>query len=109
MRRLFNDEAYVKYEVDTLDLAARLFKLECNYRSTRTIVSAANSVIDHNKAQIKKQVYSNRDEGDRLTVMASVSDKEESLKVAKAIKGLQRRGVSSSRWSASVRSDTCDR
>lgn len=72
---------------------ARLFKLECNYRSTRTIVSAANSVIDHNKAQIKKQVYSNRDEGDRLTVMASVSDKEESLKVAKAIKGLQRRGV----------------
>ncbi len=80
-------------QFDTQYAGARLFKLECNYRSTRNIVSAANSVISHNKGQIEKQVYSNRDDGEKLTVMASVSDKEESQKVARAIKGLTRRGV----------------
>lgn len=72
---------------------ARVFKLECNYRSTRQIVAAANSVIMHNKRQIRKEVYSNRDGGEKITVMEAAGDKEESQRVAKAAAALARRGV----------------
>ncbi len=72
---------------------AKVFKLECNYRSTGQIVKAANSVISHNSGQIKKDVYSNRDEGEKITVMAAATDKEEAQRVAKAISKLARRGT----------------
>ncbi len=80
-------------QFNTQYAGARLFKLECNYRSTRHIVAAANSVISHNKGQIQKEVYSNRDEGEKITLLTAMSDKEESQKVAKAISSLARRGV----------------
>ncbi|MBP3227613.1 MAG: UvrD-helicase domain-containing protein, partial [Bacteroidaceae bacterium] len=66
----------------------RLFKLERNYRSTKTIVRAAASIIANNKRQIPKTVYSEEAEGDRLRVIDAANDKEESAKVAKIIQRL---------------------
>lgn len=64
---------------------ARLFKLERNYRSTQTIVEAANSLIHHNQNQIYKQVYSENDKGDLLQLRIYPSDREESENVAQLI------------------------
>lgn len=63
----------------------RIFKLERNYRSTRNIVNAANSLIDKNKEQIPKTVYSENEEGDKVGVIASYSDYEEGYAVASKI------------------------
>ncbi len=63
----------------------RLFKLEQNYRSTQTIVEAANSVIAKNTDQIKKKVYSKNAEGDKINVIKAQSDLEEALIVVKDI------------------------
>lgn len=60
----------------------RIFKLERNYRSTQTIVNAANSLIDKNKEQIPKTVYSENVEGDKLRITSSYSDYEEGYAVA---------------------------
>lgn len=69
---------------------ARTIKLEENYRSTQTIVNAANSIIRHNRKQIAKNVYSNNEVGEPIQVMSAYSDKEESLKVAGEIRRLHR-------------------
>lgn len=69
---------------------ARLFKLERNYRSTQNIVNAANSLIHKNKGQIFKQVYSEKEEGERLHLTGYSSDREESAAVARQILGLHR-------------------
>ena len=65
----------------------RLIRLEQNYRSTKTIVNAANSVIDHNKDQIKKKVWSDKEEGELITVLRATSDNEEGTLVANSIFG----------------------
>ena len=65
---------------------ARLFKLERNYRSTQRIVEAANSLITHNARQIPKQVYSEKEQGDRLRYFPTYSDKEEAAVVCREIK-----------------------
>lgn len=65
----------------------KLIRLEQNYRSTKTIVNAANSVIDHNKDQIKKKVWSDNEEGDLITVLRATSDGEEGTLVANSIFG----------------------
>ncbi|MCH5312598.1 MAG: UvrD-helicase domain-containing protein [Prevotella sp.] len=75
---------------DTLYNDARLFKLEQNYRSTKLIVQAANSLIKHNKEQIPKDVYSNNEHGDLLQLKMAYSDKEESIIVCKDIKKYKR-------------------
>ncbi|MDR1756406.1 MAG: UvrD-helicase domain-containing protein [Culturomica sp.] len=59
----------------------KLFKLEQNYRSTTTIVDAANSVISKNKDQIPKRVFSENEEGDKIRVIKALSDKEEGFQV----------------------------
>lgn len=64
----------------------RLFKLEQNYRSTQNIVKAANSLIDKNKEQIKKNVFSENDEGNLIEVVSTYSDTEEAFAVAKRIR-----------------------
>lgn len=69
---------------------ARTIKLERNYRSTRNIVEAANSIISHNRRQIPKTVYSEKENGFPLTVMPSVSDREEAAKVVGEIRRLSR-------------------
>ena len=64
---------------------ARLFKLERNYRSTQTIVNAANSLIDKNREQIRKAVYSEKEVGSKLTLTHFLSDRDESVAVTKEI------------------------
>ena len=64
---------------------ARLFKLEQNYRSTQTIVAAANSVIKHNRRQIQKDVFSKKEVGEQIPVLEAYSDKEEASVVARRI------------------------
>ncbi|MDR0687029.1 MAG: UvrD-helicase domain-containing protein [Dysgonamonadaceae bacterium] len=63
----------------------RLFKLEQNYRSTQTIVNAANSLIKNNDRQIPKTVFSENAEGDRIRVINAYSDYEEGYSVASRI------------------------
>ena len=69
---------------------AKLFKLEQNYRSTQSIVEAANSLIKHNNNQIPKNVYSKNDKGERLIYKPAYSDKEEALIVCREIKRIKR-------------------
>ena len=68
----------------------QLFKLEQNYRSTQTIVEAANSLIHHNRNQIQKEVFSKNDKGEKIQYKPAYSDKEEALIVAKDIKRIKR-------------------
>lgn len=63
----------------------KLFKLEQNYRSTQTIVNAANSIIAKNSKQIKKKSFSAKDMGDRIKVLKAYTDQEEGFLVAGAI------------------------
>lgn len=62
-----------------------LFKLERNYRSTKTIVAAAGSLIKHNRGQIKKEVYSENETGQKLEVIEAYNDTEEASLVAAAV------------------------
>lgn len=61
---------------------ARIFKLEQNYRSTRTIVEAANSVIEKNSRKLPKHLFSENEQGDPIRVFCTMSDKEEAQRVA---------------------------
>ena len=65
----------------------KLIRLEQNYRSTKTIVKAANSVIENNKDQIKKNVWSDNEEGELITLLRATSDNEEGTLVASSIFG----------------------
>ena len=56
---------------------AKVFKLEQNYRSTRTIVEAANSVIVHNSRRMEKKCFSEGDEGEKIKVLKAYTDREE--------------------------------
>ena len=69
---------------------ARLFKLEQNYRSTQTIVEAANSLIKHNRNQIPKDVFSENAKGEKILYKPAYSDKEEAVIVAKDVKRIRR-------------------
>ena len=67
-----------------------LFKLEQNYRSTQTIVEAANSLIKHNRNQIPKDVFSENAKGEKIQYKPAYSDKEEAAIVAKNVKRIRR-------------------
>lgn len=67
----------------------RIFKLERNYRSTRNIVNAANSLIYKNTKQIRKTIYSEKEEGSKVSVLESYSDYEEGYAVAGKIRDMQ--------------------
>ena len=67
---------------------AQLFKLEQNYRSTQTIVNAANSLIRHNKGQIRKEVFSDLHIGERISLSTYMTDRDEAKSVAKHIRAL---------------------
>ncbi len=68
----------------------KLYKLEQNYRSTQRIVQAANSLISHNQRQIHKDVFSDKEEGDKLVYKPVYSDKEEAAVVCRDIKLIKR-------------------
>ncbi len=65
--------------------ALKVIKLEQNYRSTKNIVNAANSIIGYNKAQLKKNVWTSNDEGNKIELIKSASDNEEGKLVATSI------------------------
>lgn len=76
-------ENILKFQNDYKGCA--LYKLERNYRSTPTIVNAANSVIDKNSKQLKKVSYSKNEDGARIKVIKTLTDKEEGFKIAHEI------------------------
>lgn len=63
----------------------QLYKLEQNYRSTKTIVEAANQIINHNKDQIKKTVWTDKEDGAKIGYINATSDNEEGALVANSI------------------------
>ena len=63
----------------------KMFKLEQNYRSTKNIVNAANSVIEKNKTKLDKEVWTSNDQGESIKVMRTISDGEEGRFVAQSI------------------------
>ncbi len=65
---------------------AQVFKLEQNYRSTRTIVNAANSVIERNSRRMDKKCFSDGDAGDKIRIVKSYTDREEADAVANAMR-----------------------
>lgn len=65
--------------------AYKLYKLEQNYRSTTTIVDAANCVIQKNREQIPKKTFSENEEGEKIKVLRALSDKEEGFQVTNEI------------------------
>ncbi|WP_019944574.1 ATP-dependent helicase [Dyadobacter beijingensis] len=78
-----NIENILNFEKDFPDV--RVIKLEQNYRSTNTIVEAANSVIARNKAQLEKKTFTSNEEGSLIDVIKASSDNEEGRLVATAI------------------------
>ena len=63
----------------------QLYKLEQNYRSTQTIVNAANTIIANNEGQIQKQVFSMNEEGEKIQVFQAMTDSEEGFNIASDI------------------------
>jgi len=73
----------LNFEKDYPEL--RVIKLEQNYRSTKVIVNAANSVINKNRAQLKKRVWTDNDDGNLIELLKATSDNEEGKLVASSI------------------------
>ncbi len=78
-----NIENILNFKRDYPDL--KVFKLEQNYRSTQNIVNAANSIIDYNKDQIKKKVWTQNLEGEKIRLIKSSTDQEEAMQIASII------------------------
>ncbi len=78
-----NIQNILNFKKDYPDL--QTIKLEQNYRSTKVIVQAANSVIKHNKEQIFKEVWTQNDEGEKIQLIKAATDNEEGVKVAGSI------------------------
>ncbi len=66
--------------------SAQTFKLEQNYRSTRTIVDAANSVIEKNSKRMEKRCFSEGDVGEKIKVVKTYTDREEAEQVVGSIR-----------------------
>lgn len=84
-------ENILRFQNDYQD--AQLYKLEENYRSTQTIVNAANSVIEKNKNQITKKVFSNKEVGEKILLCRTNSDKDEAREVVRDIMHSHNDGV----------------
>lgn len=78
-----NIQNILNFEKDYPDL--KTYKLEQNYRSTKTIVAAANQIIANNKEQLKKTVFTENPDGTLLKVIKANTDNEEGLKIANHI------------------------
>ncbi|MBD1366451.1 UvrD-helicase domain-containing protein [Mucilaginibacter sp. ZT4R22] len=89
-----NIQNILNFEKDYPDL--KIFKLEQNYRSTQNIVNVANSIIANNKEQLKKNVFSEKETGDKIKVMRAFSDNEEGKMVADTI--MQDRSTHGMKW-----------
>lgn len=71
--------------------STQVFKLEQNYRSTHHIVNAANDVITYNSRQIKKEIWTSKEEGQRIRIIRALSDTEEGRKITSSILELKTR------------------
>ena len=71
---------------------AKIYKLEQNYRSTRTIVDAANSVIDHNSRRMKKRCFSEGEQGEKIRIMKAYTDREEAEMIVNDLRDRVRNG-----------------
>ncbi|OCX53502.1 ATP-dependent DNA helicase [Mucilaginibacter sp. PPCGB 2223] len=89
-----NIQNILNFEKDYPDL--KVFKLEQNYRSTQNIVNVANSIISNNKEQLKKNVFSEKEHGDKIKILRAFSDNEEGKMTAEAI--FQERGNKGLKW-----------
>lgn len=78
-----NIQNILKFEKDYPELS--VFKLEQNYRSTKNIVEAANSVIKYNQDQLKKSVWTENPDGERIKILEASTDNEEGQLVANKI------------------------
>ena len=78
-----NIQNILNFERDYPDL--KTFKLEQNYRSTKTIVESANTVIAKNKHQLKKTVFTDNEHGEKIAVFKALTDNEEGRMVAQSI------------------------
>ena len=76
---------------------AKVFKLEQNYRSTQTIVDAANSVIDHNSRRLKKRCFSEGASGEKIRIFKAYTDREEADLIVSDLRDRVREG--SGNWS----------
>ena len=89
-----NIQNILNFEKDYPDL--KVFKLEQNYRSTQNIVNVANSIISNNKEQLKKNVFSEKEKGDKIKILRAYSDNEEGKLTAEAI--MQERSTKGMKW-----------
>ncbi|MBO5861417.1 MAG: UvrD-helicase domain-containing protein, partial [Alistipes sp.] len=80
--------------------SAQTFKLEQNYRSTQTIVNAANSVIEHNSRRMEKKCFSEGDGGEKIKIVRSSSDREEGEMIATALR--ERLRETGDKWNEAV-------
>ncbi|MDA1225759.1 MAG: UvrD-helicase domain-containing protein [Bacteroidetes bacterium] len=71
-----------------------IFRLEQNYRSTKNIVNAANSVIDHNKNKIDKEVWTENDFGDKVQISSNQSDISEARSICQKIQTINESNLS---------------
>ena len=78
-----NIQNILNFEKDYPDM--RTYKLEQNYRSTKTIVGAANQIIANNKDQLQKNVFTDNEEGQRMKIIRAGSDNEEGQKIVSSI------------------------
>ena len=78
-----NIQNILSFEKDYPEL--QVFRLEQNYRSTQNIVNAANSIIEQNRKQIKKTVWTSNKEGDKIKLQRALTDNEEGAQVAQSI------------------------
>lgn len=76
----------IDFQKDYTD--AKIYRLEQNYRSTKNIVNAANSLINHNKNKIDKVVWTANDEGEKIKIRRCLTDGEEARLVSKTIKDI---------------------
>ncbi len=79
---------------------AKVFKLEQNYRSTRTIVEAANSVIEHNSKRMEKKCFSEGDRGEKIRILKAYTDREEAEMVVSDLRDKVR--AAGDEWSEAV-------
>ncbi len=69
----------------------RLFRLERNYRSTRTIVDAANSVIEHNAGRIPKKCYAEGESGEKIKLLKAYTEQDEAVEIVSEIQSRMRK------------------
>ncbi|MBP5398494.1 MAG: UvrD-helicase domain-containing protein [Bacteroidales bacterium] len=84
-------ENILRFENDFGKTRVHVFRLEQNYRSTRTIVDAANSLIEKNRNRLPKVCFSEGEEGERIHLIKAFTDQEEALLVTSAIAGILQR------------------